>query len=398
MRILLATFWNFPLSGGVSAYLVNLKQGLEEMGHRVDIFGQQGGWESHYVLNDRPLLPKRTVKKVIMVNISHYFNQHFPTLPQRIKQLEIDRYSFELAAAYIDLARYDIIHCQDVIASWAFSRIRPATVPLVVTVHGCLTFEFVHAGIVTHKRGLSWNYYVEQEKLGITAADNTLVPTHWLRHLMSKEFHLPMGRMTVIPYGINTDDLLDRMLLSTDLGVAKNHYVIVCPARLDPIKGHTVLFEALVKLKQKRKDWVCLLLGDGFIRKKLESICEQVGLTGHVRFLGHRPDVPAILKKADVMVLPSLQDNQPFAVMEAQIAGKPVIVSDTGGLPEMVRNGATGLLFKSGNSDALFQKLAILLENGALRNRLGTNGKRQALTQWSLNKMLERTLNVYTSV
>lgn len=99
-----------------------------------------------------------------------------------------------------------------------------------------------------------------------------------------------------------------------------------------------------------------------------------------------------------MFVLPSLQDNLPFSIMEAQIAGKAAVVSDAGGIPEMVKHGKTGLVSPAGQSEPLFQNLRRMLESDRLRTRLGEQAKRWALEHWSIETMMKKTLKVYDTV
>ncbi|MOA45085.1 N,N'-diacetylbacillosaminyl-diphospho-undecaprenol alpha-1,3-N-acetylgalactosaminyltransferase [compost metagenome] len=97
-------------------------------------------------------------------------------------------------------------------------------------------------------------------------------------------------------------------------------------------------------------------------------------------------------------MLPSIQDNLPFSVMEAQVAGKPIVVSDAGGIPEMVSHEITGLISPVGQSEPMFQNLLRLMEDGDLRRRLGKQARQWALEQWSTHTLMQRTMSVYASV
>ena len=122
---------------------------------------------------------------------------------------------------------------------------------------------------------------------------------------------------------------------------------------------------------------------------------KSLDLEKHVLFLGGRNDVPALLNQADIFVLPSVQDNHPYSVMEAQIAGKPVVVSNAGGIPEMVTHLQTGLVSQAGNSKQLYYHLKMTLEDEDLCNRLAENAKQWGRVHWSLPVMIEQTINVY---
>jgi glycosyltransferase involved in cell wall biosynthesis len=130
----------------------------------------------------------------------------------------------------------------------------------------------------------------------------------------------------------------------------------------------------------------------------LQELCAQLNLNEFVEFLGARDDVPALLKQSDIFVLPSLQDNMPLSLIEAQIAGKASVISDAGGLPEMAKHGETGLIAPAGESEPLFEHLKTLLENDSYRNKIANHTKQWALKHWSIDLMTKRLLKIYQTM
>ncbi|MNN66982.1 N,N'-diacetylbacillosaminyl-diphospho-undecaprenol alpha-1,3-N-acetylgalactosaminyltransferase [compost metagenome] len=122
---------------------------------------------------------------------------------------------------------------------------------------------------------------------------------------------------------------------------------------------------------------------------------QKARIKDRITLLGDRKDVPAILRESDVMVLPSLQDNLPFSIMEAQLSGTPIIASNAGGIPEMIQDELTGLLFDVGNEEQLAQQLTKLMNDSALRSGIAHKAAEWAKIHWSSNTLLERTLAVY---
>lgn len=122
-----------------------------------------------------------------------------------------------------------------------------------------------------------------------------------------------------------------------------------------------------------------------------------LGLSEQVFFLGRRQDAAALMRQADLFVLPSLQDNHPVSVMEAQIAGKLVIVSNAGGIPEMVQHGVTGLVSEAGRSEQLLHHLRLGLDNDAFRQQVGAQAQAWGRAHWSLEAMTGRVLDIYHS-
>lgn len=171
-------------------------------------------------------------------------------------------------------------------------------------------------------------------------------------------------------------------------------FTISCPARLVHVKGHRTLLDAL-RLLLADPSWHCWLIGDGPLRKEIEQTIQEYELTERVTMLGDRNDVPQLLSQSDVMVLPSLQDNLPFSIMEAQLAGVPIVASDIGGIPEMIEHDRTGLLFEAGREDQLALQLERMMADPQLRERLAKRAGDWAIRQWSSVTQMERTLSQY---
>lgn len=394
MKILLATYWYLPHVGGVSTHVNALKQELERLGHEVDIFAHHPDMQKYYMPNNGRFLDKEKVKFPIYEKILAYYKDNIPQVDPWVIWREIERYSFEAAVTTFGLTKYDLIHTQDIVSTRALSRVKPKDVPLISTIHGCLATEHLISGEVPSKEGLRWDYVFSEEYYGATSSDITIVPSAWLKNIMVNDFSIPRNHIKVIPYGMNVEKFTENDYIST-VAAPYGKKLIVCPARLVPVKGHEVLIDALAQLKEKRTDWHCWLVGDGELRQQLEQQVQQVQLTDHITFLGNREDVPVLLKQADIFVLPSLQDNQPFSVMEAQVTGKPVIVTDAGGIPEMVKHEKTGIIVPAGDSELLSNGLENLLADEVLRSQLSENAQSYGLEQWSLQTMMNRILEVY---
>lgn len=395
MKILLATYWYLPHVGGVSTHVYALKQELERLGHEVDILAHHPDMQKYYMPNNGRYLDKEKIKLPIYEKILSYYKETIPQVDPWVIWREIERYSFEAAATVFGLTKYDLIHTHDIVSTRALWRVKPKNVPLIATIHGCLATEHLISGEITNKEGIRWEYVSSEEYYGATSSDITIVPTEWLKNIMVNEFNLPANHIKVIPYGIDIDKFITGNEHSPTLQGPIGKKLIICPARLVPVKGHQVLINALAQLKQTRTDWHCWLVGDGELRQQLEQQVQQMQLVSDITFLGNRGDIPSLLKQADIFVLPSLQDNQPFSVMEAQVTGKPVIVSNAGGIPEMVEHGKTGLIVPSGDSETLTNSLENLLSDDVLRNQLSKNAQKYGLKQWSLQTMMKSILKVY---
>nr|WP_309101235.1 glycosyltransferase family 4 protein [Fredinandcohnia onubensis] len=402
MKILLATFWPLPMAGGVWSYVLGLYQALINMDYEVDILSHYPIEKKYHIVNDGRSINKTIIVESVQKILQPFFKSNHPEM-NLIAKHETERYSFEAAAAYFDLKKYDLIHTQDVISTRALSRVKPKDTPLISTLHGCYTLEYIRhvKKAVTESEIDRWRqtfisrYFATEEHYGAVASDITIVPTLWLKNLLKKEFNISDEHLKVIPYGIDIKQFINRMEEESQTAPPEANIIIGCLARLDRVKGHKFLLEALAKVKQQRNDWICWFIGDGSLRKELKMYAKYLGIEEHIIFLGTRDDVPALLKQMDLVVLPSIQDNHPFALMEAQIAGKPIVTTDAGGIPEMVIHDKSGLISPKGESELLYQNIKKVIDNKTISNMLSAAAKEHAMNNWSIDKMINRTLAIY---
>lgn len=398
MKILLATYYSVPYAGGISTYINELARGLKRAGHKVDVFAHYPHKKKYYMTNHKLSLDKPEIYAEIRKEVREFYRQNMPQADHWMLLRDIERYCFETVVASLRLEKYDLIHTQDTLSTRALWRLKPARTPLVATLHGCNATEKLIFGKIASRDSIAWNYAVAEEYYGAVSSDITIVASQWLKNILIDNFHVPAEHITVIPYGIDIDEFKKRMTKPSDITPPPNKKILACPARLAPVKGHKHLLHALAMLKQERNDWICWIIGDGRLRKKIQHQSNRLGLDRHVLFLGSRNDVPVLLKHADAIVLPSLQDNSPFSVIEAQIAGKPVIVSDAGGIPEIVQHKKTGLISPAGQSEALYRNLEKILVNSALRKRLAVNAKSWGEKRWPIENMMQQMLAVYQTL
>jgi glycosyltransferase involved in cell wall biosynthesis len=399
MKILLATYWAVPHVGGVWGYMKQLKEKLVSLGHEVDLLGYSENNEYVYIVNEDRRLEKDKVLPLLNAKLNE---QVYPAIHINplIKYTEFQRYFFELAAAYLGLDKYDVIHTQDVISTASIQRVRPKGPALVATLHGCVAHEIRHQLTTIHKSPTSHMaraYFDELERTGASSAEFTIVANNWLKNILTNEFLVPDEQIKVYHYGYDVENFIKRMKEKSPVKRPDDKKVIIFTGRLVELKGVHHLISALGQLKESRNDWVCWIVGDGDKKAELRVQTKALGLEEDVLFFGSRDDIPALLANSDIYVLPSLLENQPLSVVEAQIAGMPVIVSDAGGLPEIVEHQVTGLISPAGDPEALYQNLNLLLDDEKLRKTLGDNASKWGKNHWSLDKGVSNVLDVYHS-
>ena len=147
--------------------------------------------------------------------------------------------------------------------------------------------------------------------------------------------------------------------------------VVSIVARLQAVKAHRVFLESARKVLRKRPDARFWIAGDGELRGKLETLTSQLGLTSAVSFLGYRNDIPNVLASSDVVVCASSYESFCRAAFEALALGRPVVATSVGGLPEILRDGETGVLVPPGDPESMAAAILRLLGDRELAHRLG---------------------------
>jgi glycosyltransferase involved in cell wall biosynthesis len=141
-----------------------------------------------------------------------------------------------------------------------------------------------------------------------------------------------------------------------------------------------------------------LVIGDGPLRQALETEAKSLSIIRQVQFLGYRDDIPELLNVADIVILSTNWEGLPLVPLEAAACKKPVIASDVIGVQETVVNGETGYLFKKGDAHDLAEKIKNLLENPELRRKMGENGYRFVIQNFSLENMVLRYDALYEKI
>ena len=171
--------------------------------------------------------------------------------------------------------------------------------------------------------------------------------------------------------------------------------VITCVARLEPVKNHRMLLEAVALLERRRADFRLRLVGDGPLRKRYQRLCRRLGIDDVVEFLGYRDDIPMLLAESDIAVLTSLKEGIPRAVMEAMAMGLPVVATHVPGTKELVRDLETGITVLPGDKAGLAAALAHLVADPTARSRLGRNGRAVAIEDFDERAVVRSLRDLY---
>ncbi|WP_189446791.1 glycosyltransferase family 4 protein [Candidatus Methylopumilus universalis] len=182
---------------------------------------------------------------------------------------------------------------------------------------------------------------------------------------------------TFIYNGIDFNERKPELVPSCELELPTGANLILMPAVYEPRKGHSLMIRSMEKIIKHVPEATLLICGDGNFAEMSEVRCLRDDSTAakHIILQGHRCDLPNLLSIADVLVLPSQeQESFGYTVVEAMAAACPVVVTDVGGLPEVVDDGESGYVVSHTDVDALSEKVILLLQDKRLRRRMGSAG------------------------
>lgn len=288
--------------------------------------------------------------------------------------------------------KFDIVHTHSskagILGRWAA---RIAKVPVVVhTIHGFPFHDFMPAW----QRQL----YINLERSARPFTDFFITVSELNRLEAAKLGILSLENSQTIYSGINFSKL-DRPFnlpeIRQQLGIPHGWQTIVMVGRLDPQKAPHYLIEAFAQVVKQHPETLLLLVGEGELQPTLQMQAEKLGIANQVKFLGLREDIPEILTVADVFSLSSLWEGLGRAMTEAMLLGKPVVVPNIYGIPEIVHHGETGLLFPVGDTERLAAHLSYLLQHPEAGYHMGQNAKKLTRKLFDADYMVQQIERVY---
>ncbi|MFI4967239.1 MAG: glycosyltransferase [Gammaproteobacteria bacterium] len=251
---------------------------------------------------------------------------------------------------------------------------------------------------------------LQAQKLVCRLADRIVVNAGAIRDWLVEQGY-PADKIVVIRNGVDTSRFgghNDGATLRREFDIPLQVPLVVMLARLNPTKGIDCFFEAAAKVRERHPDAHFLVVGECYTRNgegeivvddayrlELRNRVISLGLADRVHFTGLRKDVPQVLAAASVSVLPSLSEGISNTLLESMAAGVPVVATRVGGTPEVIQDGEHGLLTPPGDPQAIADAIHTVLGDPALAARLGANGRRRVMEEFSFEAVVRRTEELY---
>lgn len=217
-------------------------------------------------------------------------------------------------------------------------------------------------------------------------------------HDYLKEIHTAENRVSLIHNSIISPSPSDTSALHPlyqQLGWNEKHLKIISVGRLESVKGHSLLIEAMAEVVKDQNQVRCLIVGDGRLRESLRAQIEHTGMHDYVHLAGFREDIADLLRSSDIFCMPSLSEGLPYALLEACGAHLPLLVSRVGGMARLLQDQITAYLFESGDVRALRDAILWFITHPEEMQRLSQNAFEWQRDTFGVEQMIERTIAAY---
>ena len=266
---------------------------------------------------------------------------------------------------------------------------------------GCITIASVRdTGVFTSRVKLKSVAQKMACRMADSVVANSVAVRDWLVGLGMNE-----DQIHVIPNGIVVPPLGEApgdSPIRREFGIHPKAPVIAVVSRLNPGKGIEYFLHAVQTVIKRYRGAKFLIVGASYFnpqyKPSLEKLAQDLGLQDHVIFTGERNDVQQLLREANLVVLPSLSEGFSNVILEAMAAGLPVVATNVGGNPEIVRDGKTGLLVPARDAGALAQGMIRLLEAPDLARQYGKTGHERVSKHFSLASTIRSTEDLYMTL
>lgn len=287
---------------------------------------------------------------------------------------------------------YHLVHTHGVRANF-LGRLaaRAAGLPVVTTVHSLLSQDY--PGLFSR----AVNVCSERLTRGFTA--HFIAVSGFLAAALEKE-GVPRERITVIRNGmeVTLPDREEPVTLRERFGLPEDAPLVAAVGRLHRVKGHRHFVMAAAQVLARHPEARFLIIGAGPERPALEKQVGDLGLRGKVIVTGFIKDVLRYYREFAVLVLPSLAEGFGLVILEAFLCGTPVVATQVGGVPEVVRDGETGLLVPPADAAALAAAIDRVLEDPAAARAMAARGRDFVRQNFTADRMAAATVAVYRNV
>ena len=384
MKILMLT-WEYPprIVGGIARVVHDLSKRLIKDGHEVSVVTYRDSADVPEYENDKGVNVYRVDNYMIHPNnfIDWIMQLNFNMLSKATEIINKE-------------GGFDVIHAHDWLVTYAAKSLKNAyDIPIVATIHA------TEAGRNSGIHDETQRYINDTEWLLTYEATEVIVNSNYMKNEIQRLFGLPFDKINVIPNGINLSNFtgIERDYDFRRQYAMDNEKIILYVGRLVYEKGVQHLIAAMPKILSNYHDAKLIIAGRGGMMDELRAEASNLGLNDKIYFTGYlnSKQVQKMYKCADVAVFPSTYEPFGIVALEAMLAGVPTVVSDVGGLDEIVTHGVDGMKSYAGNANSIADSVTALLYDHQLATNVSKKAKQKVKEQFNWEKIAQDTHFTY---
>ena len=384
MKILMLT-WEYPprIVGGIARVVHDLSKRLIKDGHEVTVVTYRDNADVPEYENDKGVNVYRVDNYMIHPNnfIDWIMQLNFNMLSKATEIINKE-------------GGFDVIHAHDWLVTYAAKSLKNAyDIPIVATIHA------TEAGRNSGIHDETQRYINDTEWLLTYEATEVIVNSNYMKNEIQRLFGLPFDKINVIPNGINLSNFtgIERNYDFRRQYAMDNEKIILYVGRLVYEKGVQHLIAAMPKILSNYHDAKLIIAGRGGMMDELRAEASNLGLNDKIYFTGYlnSKQVQKMYKCADVAVFPSTYEPFGIVALEAMLAGVPTVVSDVGGLDEIVTHGVDGMKSYAGNANSIADSVTALLYDHQLATNVSKKAKQKVKDQFNWEKIAQDTHFTY---
>ena len=384
MKILMLT-WEYPprIVGGIARVVHDLSKRLIKDGHEVTVVTYRDNADVPEYENDKGVNVYRVYNYMIHPNnfIDWIMQLNFNMLSKATEIINKE-------------GGFDVIHAHDWLVTYAAKSLKNAyDIPIVATIHA------TEAGRNSGIHDETQRYINDTEWLLTYEATEVIVNSNYMKNEIQRLFGLPFDKINVIPNGINLSNFtgIERDYDFRRQYAMDNEKIILYVGRLVYEKGVQHLIAAMPKILSNYNDAKLIIAGRGGMMDELRAEASNLGLNDKIYFTGYlnSKQVQKMYKCADVAVFPSTYEPFGIVALEAMLAGVPTVVSDVGGLDEIVTHGVDGMKSYAGNANSIADSVTALLYDHQLATNVSKKAKQKVKDQFNWEKIAQDTHFTY---
>ena len=383
MKILMLT-WEYPprVVGGIARVVYDLSRTLLKDGHDVTVVTYKDG-DMPYFEDDRGVKVYRVDN--YMINPNNFIDW--------IMQL-----NFNLVAKANEIiaeqGNFDVIHAHDWLVAYAAKTLKNSyNIPIVATIHA------TEAGRNSGIHDETQRYINDTEWMLTYEASEVIVNSNYMKNELQRLFGLPYEKINVVPNGVNLNlfNGIERDYNFRRRYAMDNEKIILFMGRLVYEKGVQHLISAMPKILNGYHDSKLIICGKGGMLDELKAQVNSMGIGNKVYFAGymHGKDVQRMYKAADIAVFPSTYEPFGIVALEAMLSENPIVVSDVGGLNEIVQHRENGMKSYAGNPNSIADSILELLYDHKLCADITKKAKNKVRNEYNWSKIAQDTHFTY---